>query len=170
MEVINLPKKIDWIKIKRLSEKGFSVKEISKEMDVAMGTLYNNKERWAIAADKKENVEVGEVVAEVLVKKGENTPLNNASTTKEVIEVKEFYKSNLNKIKGRIVVLLSEELDNNSYYQIQLLEKLVKILKETRQLDYIAHDILTYKDLASLEIMVKKLEMEAIRMKKYRRD
>lgn len=158
-----MPKKIDWDKIKALAEKGFSAKEISKEVNIAVGTLYNNKEKWSIIS--KENSEAGKIVAESLLKEPEGTPLNNASTHKEVIGVKEFYKSTLKKIKDKILYLLSCDLDEDSYYQVQLLEKLVKIIKETRQLDYIAHDILTYKDLASLEIMVKRLEMEAIRIK-----
>lgn len=161
-----MPKRIDWKKIKILGEKGFSAKEISKEMNIAIGTLYNNKEKWSTISNKKSDA--GEVVAEALIEKAEATPLNNASTLKEVIEVKEFYKSALRKIKDKISSLLSGELDEDSYYQVQLLEKLVKIVKETRQLDYIVHDILTYKDLATLEIMIKKLEMEAIRMTKER--
>ena len=43
-----MPKIIERNKIKILGKKEFSVKEI----DIVMGTLYNNKEKWAI--DKKE--------------------------------------------------------------------------------------------------------------------
>ena len=133
-------------------------------MNIAVGNLYKNKEKYSVMDTQKEKA--GQAIGEILVDKPENTPINSASTTKEVVEVKEFYKSTLKKIKDKITSLLSGELDEDSYYQVQLLEKLVKIIKETRQLDYIAHDILTYKDLASLEIMVKKLEIEAIRMTK----
>ncbi|WP_372714784.1 hypothetical protein [Ilyobacter sp.] len=52
-----MPKIIERNKIKILGKKEFSVKEISKEMNIVMGTLYNNKEKWAI--DKKEKAILG---------------------------------------------------------------------------------------------------------------
>ncbi|ADO82688.1 hypothetical protein [Ilyobacter polytropus] len=159
-----MPKIIDWNKVTILASKGFSVKEISNELEIAPGTLYNNKEKWVPADKKFSDKMAGEVVAEVVEGKTENTPLNSASTSKEVIEVKEFYKSTLRAIRDKISEIIKSGLNNeDSFYQVQLLEKLVKILKETRQIDYVAHDILTYKDLASFEIMIKKLELGANR-------
>ncbi len=154
-----MPKKLDWNKVRKMAEKGFSAKEISESMNIAKGTLYNNKEKWV-----PKNT-AGMCVAEVVDGNDDRVPQNNISSAKEIIEVKEFYKRTLKSIRDKISYLISKELDEDSYYEVQLLEKLVRITKEARQLDYIAHDILTYKDLASLEIMVKKLELEVIRMK-----
>ena len=153
-----MPKVIDWDKVQKMAEKGFSVKEISENMGIAKGTLYNNKSKWA----PKLNKESTACITEVLEGDNSKLPTNNLSPEKEVLEIKEFYKKTLKKIKERISDVLSREFHDDSHLELQLLDKLVRVTKEARQLDYIIHDILTYKDLATLEIMVKKLEMEVI--------
>lgn len=157
-EVLIMPKKIDWDKIKKMAEKGFSVKEISESIGVAKGTLYNNKSKWSPVLKK----ESAECITEVLERESNKLPSNNVSSEKEVLEIKEFYKKTLKSIKERISDVLSREFHDDSHLELQLLDKLVRVTKETRRLDYIIYDILTYKDLATLEIMVKKLEMEVI--------
>jgi len=157
-----MARKIDWEKVKSLAEKGFTVPEIAKKMKMAAGTLYNNKAKWQ---SKEEEIqeEAGEIVGEVIIKEPEKTPIHNATTDKEVIEVKEFYKSTLSEIRRRITGILKERACEESFRELQVLEKLIKIVKEARHIDYTVNDILTYKDLATLEVMVKKLELDSLR-------
>jgi hypothetical protein len=160
-----MAKRIDWEKVKKLAEKGYTAPEIAKRLKIAVGTLYNNKDKWdpvpleVIAAEQK----AGEIVGEVLAQAPEVTPINNSTTAREIIEVKEFYKDTMGEIRGRIKKILKGPSDEETFKELQLLEKLVKIVKESRGLDYDVNDILLYKDIVSLEVMVKKLELETIK-------
>jgi len=157
-----MAKKIDWDKVRKLAEKGFTVPEIAKKMKMATGTLYNNKSKWQ-PKEKEIQEEAGEIVGEVIIKEPEKTPIHNTTSSREIIEVKEFYKSTLSEIRKRITGILSERACEESFRELQVLDKLIKIVKEARHIDYTIHDILTYKDLATLEIMVKKLELDSLR-------
>lgn len=160
-----MAKKVDWEKVGKLAEKGFTAQEISKKLKIAVGTLYNNKSKWepvpleVIAAEQK----AGEIVGEVLAQAPESTPINNSTTAREIIEVKEFYKDTMGEIRGRIKKILKGPNDEETFKELQLLEKLVKIVKESRGLDYDVNDILLYKDVVSLEVMLKKLELDSIK-------
>lgn len=160
-----MAKKIDWEKVKKLAEKGFTVPEIANKMKMATGTLYNNKDKWYMPPleiiEAKEKA--GEIVGEVLTNAPEVTPINNSTTAREIIEVKEFYKDTMGEIRERIKKILKGPTDEETFKELQLLEKLVKIVKESRGLDYDVNDILLYKDVVSLEVMVKKLELDTIK-------
>jgi predicted oxidoreductase (fatty acid repression mutant protein) len=161
-----MAKKTDWNKARKLAEKGFSVGEIASKMKMATGTLYNNKSKWQSSKEIEITEESANIVAEVVSQSPSSTPLNNTTTTREVIEVKEFYKSTLQEIRRRITKILKDSVEEETFREIQILEKLVKIIKEIRYIDYTVNDILTYKDLASLEILATRLELDLTRMKR----
>jgi transposase len=160
-----MAKRIDWEKVKKLSEKGYSVPEIAKKLKMAVGTLYNNKDKWEVIPleEVEAKEKAGEIIGEVLAQAPESTPINNGTTAREIIEVKEFYKDTMGEIRGRIKKILKGPSDEETFKELQLLEKLVKIVKESRVLDYDVNDILLYRDVVSLEIMVKKLELDTIK-------
>jgi len=158
-----MAKKIDWEKAKKLAEKGFNTQEIAKKLKMAVGTLYNNKDKWQPVEEVEAQEKAGELVGEVLAQAPENTPINNSTTAREVIEVKEFYKDTMRDIRRRIKKLLKGPCDEETFRELQLLEKLVKIVKEAKGVDYEVNDILLYKDVVSLEVMVKKLELDIVK-------
>ena len=158
-----MAKKIDWDKVKKLAEKGFNTQEIAKKLKMAVGTLYNNKDKWQPVEEVEAQEKAGELVGEVLAQAPENTPINNSTTAREVIEVKEFYKDTMRDIRRRIKKLLKGPCDEETFRELQLLEKLVKIVKEAKGVDYEVNDILLYKDVVSLEVMVKKLELDIVK-------
>lgn len=162
----HMAKKTDWNKVRKLAEKGFSVGEIAKKMKMATGTLYNNKSKWQPFKEMEATKEAAEIVAEVVSQAPASTPLNNTTTTREIIEVKEFYKSTLQEIRRKITKILKGAVEEETFRELQILEKLMKIIKEARCIDYTVNDILTYKDLASLEILATRLELDLARMKK----
>ena len=160
-----MAKRIDWEKVRKLADRGYSPSEIAKRLKMAVGTLYNNRDKWQpVQLEEVEAQEIaGEIVGKVLAQAPEVTPINNSTTAREIIEVKEFYKDTMGEIRGRIKKILKGPSDEETFKELQLLEKLVKIVKESRGLDYEVNDILLYKDVVSLEVMVKKLELDTIK-------
>lgn len=160
-------KSLDWEKVKLLAEKGYTPKEISKKLKIAVGTLYNNKDKWYpfYEREKESHKQSGEIIGKAVIKNPESMPINNSTSSREIIEVKEFYKNTLTDIRSRISKLLNGRVTEDVFQELQILDKLVKIIKEMRTIDYAVNDILTYKDLATLEVMVKKLELESIKLK-----
>jgi len=158
-------KGVDWEKVRILAEKGYKVGEIAKKLKIAAGTLYNNKDKWysTHGEEKEAQEQSGEIIGEVLIKEPERTPVNSSTSAREIIEVKEFYKNTLSAIRGRISNILESEPDEETFKELQILEKLIRIVKEARYIDYTVNDILTYKDLATMEVMVKKLELDSLR-------
>ena len=152
-----MAKKIDWEKVKYLSEKRLSPPEIAKKMNITVGTLYNNKSKWNHLKIKSQ---------EESKKEAANELVENVISDKNILEVKEFYKNTLRDIRKRITGILKEKACEESFRELQVLEKLMKILKEARHIDYTVNDILSYTDLVSLEVAIKKLELESIRLKK----
>ena len=152
-------KGIDWEKVQKLHQQGFKPTEIAKKLKCSTGTLYNNKDKWFIEPEE-EREERGQLVAEAI----QEAPIINATTDKEITEVKEFYKSTLKEIRGKITKILKvKDPEEDTFKELQILEKLIKIIKEARHIDYTVNDILTYKDLATLEVTVKKLELDSLR-------
>ena len=160
-----MAKRIDWEKVKKLADRGYTAPEIAKRLKIAVGTLYNNKDKWQpVQLEEVEAQEkAGEVVGEVLAQAPEVTPINNSTTAREIIEVKEFYKDTMREIRRKIKGILKVPCEEETFKELQLLEKLMKVVKEARGVDYEVNDILLYKDVISLEVMVKKLELDILK-------
>lgn len=167
---------IDYEKVKKLYKKGKSAKEIANILGCKVNTLYNNSNKWR----------VGKVVAETLAANLEKSISTDDKTglvqdtrpssqlvatvdlptEKEYTQVKKFYKTQMKQIRARIaeITKLGTDVDQYTFQELQLLTGTLKVLQLSKQIDYEVYDILSFKDLASLDIQTQKMELETYKM------
>lgn len=167
--------KIDYNKVKKMYLKGKTVPEIARTLKCSPGTLHNNRDKWFEERPQVEEVKVAPAPSpppeeNLPVHQVEPSTLQPTKEEKEFITVKNFYKAQMKKVREKIKVLTImgleyEENGEDVFKELQLLEKLLKILQSAQQIDYKTHDIMSYKDMVELDLNIKKMELEIVKVR-----
>lgn len=150
--------KIDWEVVRFYKESGLTLVQIAKKLKVSVGTLRNNKKKYTDDVPNQTSA-TGEISPNPIVAK-------ELDVEQQQKNIKDFYIKQMGKIRGKIDLLLNSEIDEETFREVQLLEKLLTAINKAMDMDYRLYDIMSYRDVVALENTLNRFELEILKYKK----
>lgn len=150
--------KIDWEVVRFYKESGLTLVQIAKKLKVSVGTLRNNKKKYTDDVPAQASA-TGEINLSPIVAK-------ELDVEQQQKNIKDFYIKQMGKIRGKIDLLLNSEIDEETFKEVQLLEKLLTAINKAMDMDYKLYDIMSYRDVVALENTLNRFELEILKFKK----
>lgn len=152
--------KIDWEVVRFYKESGLTLVQIAKKLKVSVGTLRNNKKKYTDdVPTQASSSATGEIGMSPIVAK-------ELDVEQQQKNIKDFYIKQMGKIRGKIDLLLNSEIDEETFREVQLLEKLLTAINKAMDMDYRLYDIMSYRDVVALENTLNRFELEILKYKK----